>query len=71
MERLQTIYENAGRPGAAAFRFHARRQGVSITLKEAQYFWNDEVLGKFFQAKLDMMERCLAVRATTAKHKWI
>ena len=37
-QRLQTIYENAGRPGARTYRTEARRAGVQITQKEAQEF---------------------------------
>ena len=37
-QQLQTIYDDGGRPGAEAFRFQARRQGLNITLKEAQDF---------------------------------
>ena len=53
MERqLQTIYENAGRPGAETFRFQARRQGVNITLKEAQDCVKRQSIGQVFQGRI-------------------
>ena len=36
--RLQAIYDDAGRPGAAAFRFAVRRAGLSISETEAKAF---------------------------------
>ena len=38
MERLHTIYEEAGAPGANAFRDSARRAGIDITTAESRAF---------------------------------
>ena len=35
-DRLQSIYDDAGRPGAQAFRFAARRAGLQISEAEAK-----------------------------------
>ena len=52
-QRLQTIYNNAGRPGAAAFRFQARRQGVEISEAEAKAFVASQSQGQIFQGKFN------------------
>ena len=49
---MQTIYDEGGRPGADAFRFQARRQGLNITLKEAQDFVQRQSIGQTFQSKI-------------------
>ena len=38
MERLQTIWEEGGRPSALMLRTLARRQNVDITVRESQEF---------------------------------
>ena len=50
--RLQTLYEEAGRPGARAFRTFARRKGENITSTEAQQFVAGQATAQVFQAKL-------------------
>ena len=40
MERLQTIWEEAGRPGAAKFKAAALLEGVRVTRDQAQEFVN-------------------------------
>ena len=54
-QQLQTIYNDGGRPGAETFRFQARRQGLNITLKEAQDFVKRQSMGQVFQGKLEVM----------------
>ena len=51
-EQLQQIYDNLGRPGAEALRFRARRQGINITVKEAQYFVKKQSIGQVFTGRL-------------------
>ena len=51
-EQLQQIYDDSGRPGAEAFRFKARRQGVNITAKEAQDFVKKQSIGQVFTGRL-------------------
>ena len=36
--RLQELYEEAGRPGARAFRTLARRKGEDVSTQQAQQF---------------------------------
>jgi len=52
--RLQTIYEDAGRPGAQAFRFAVRRKipGLQISETEAKAFVAGQSTGQIFQARL-------------------
>ena len=38
LERLQKLFEEAGKPGAARFRTFARQKGENITQQEAQEF---------------------------------
>ena len=51
-ERLQTLYDEAGRPGARVFRTFARRKGENITSSEAQQFVAKQSTAQVFQAKL-------------------
>ena len=51
-EQLQQIYDESGRPGAEAFRFRARRQGINITAKEAQDFVKKQSMGQACTGKL-------------------
>ena len=38
MATLQSVYEEAGRPGATAFRFAARRAGLQVSDVESKAF---------------------------------
>ena len=47
--QLQQVYDDAGRPGAQAFRFAVKRAGMVITDKEAKAFLGKQaVVAKFF-----------------------
>ena len=50
--RLQQIYDNAGRPGAQAFRDSARRAGIQISAAEARAFVAQQSEGQVFQARI-------------------
>ena len=50
--RLQTIYEESGRPGARAFRTAARRGGENITQAEAQQFVSGQSNAQVLQGRL-------------------
>ena len=52
VQRWQRLYEEAGKPGARAFRTYARRKGESITTQEAQQFVAQQAQGQVFQARL-------------------
>ena len=52
MERLQTIYEESGRPGARAFRTAARKKGENITTQEAQHFVAQQGTAQVLQGRL-------------------
>ena len=49
--RLQNIYESAGRPGASALRFHARRAGLEISEAEAKAFVASQSSSQVFSAQ--------------------
>ena len=51
-DRLQVLYDEAGRPGARAFRTFARRKGENITNSESQQFVAGQATAQVFQAKL-------------------
>ena len=51
-EGLQTIYDEQGRPGAAAFRFAVRRAGQEISEAEARAFVAKQSIGQVFQARI-------------------
>ena len=50
--RLQEIYDNAGRPGASAFRFAVRRAGLQISEVEAKAFVANQASGQIFQGRI-------------------
>ena len=50
--RLQRIYNNAGRPGAQAFRFAVRRAGLQLSEAEARAFVSRQSAGQVFQARI-------------------
>ena len=52
MPTLQELYDEAGRPGARAFRTYARKKGENITSAEAQEFVRKQAQGQVFQARL-------------------
>ena len=52
MERLQQIYDDAGAPGAAAFRFAVRRAGLQISEAEAKAFVARQSTGQIFQGRI-------------------
>ena len=51
-ERLQSIYDENGRPGAAAFRFSVRRAGLEISEAEAKAFVARQSVGQVFQGRI-------------------
>ena len=50
--RLQEIYDDAGRPGAQAFRFAVRRAGGTISETEAKAFVARQETGQIFQGRI-------------------
>ena len=50
--RLQEIYDDAGRPGAQAFRFAVRRAGLQISDAEAKAFVAQQATGQIFQGRI-------------------
>ncbi len=51
-DRLQQIYDEAGRPGAQAFRFQVRRAGLQISDAEAKAFVAQQATGQIFQGRI-------------------
>ena len=51
-DRLQQIYDDAGRPGAQSFRFAVRRAGLQITEAEAKAFVGRQSTGQIFQGRI-------------------
>ena len=49
VERLQTIWEEAGRPGAAKFKAAALLEGVRITRGEAEEFVKKQATAQVFK----------------------
>ena len=62
VERLQSIYEDIGRPGATALRNAARRQGISITTREAQDFVRGQSERQVFAPRIPSDGRVTAAR---------
>ena len=52
IDRLQQIYDDAGRPGAQAFRFAARRAGIQISDTEAKAFVAQQSTGQIHQGRI-------------------
>ena len=50
--RWQALFEEAGKPGAKAFRTYARRRGEDITSTEAQQFVAQQASGQVFAGRL-------------------
>lgn len=50
--RLQQIYDDAGRPGAQAFRFAVRRAGLQISDAESKAFVAQQSTGQIFQGRI-------------------
>ncbi len=50
--RLQEIYDDAGRPGAQAFRFAVRRAGLQISEAAARAFVAGQATGQIFQGRI-------------------
>ena len=50
--RLQLLFEEAGKPGARAFRTYARRKGEELTSTEAQQFVAQQASGQVFAGRL-------------------
>ena len=50
--RLQDIYDDAGRPGAQAFRFAVRRAGIQISETQAKAFVSRQATGQVFQGRI-------------------
>ena len=51
-DRLQQLYEDAGRSGARAFRTYARRQGEQLTELEARQFVGGQAGRQVLQQRL-------------------
>ena len=51
-DRLQQIYDDAGRPGAQAFRFAVRRAGLQISEAEAKAFVAAQSQGQIFRGRI-------------------
>ena len=49
LQQIQQIYDDAGRPGAQAFRFAVRRAGLQIGEAEAKAFVARHSTGQIFQ----------------------
>ena len=52
MDKLQQIYDDAGRPGAQAFRFAVRRAGLQISDAEARAFVSRQSAGQVFRGRI-------------------
>ena len=52
MERLQQIYEDAGAPGARAFRDSARRAGIDISAAESKAFVAQQSSRQVFKQRI-------------------
>ena len=50
--RLKKIYDEAGRPGAQAFRFAVRRAGLQISDAEARAYVAKQSAGQVFQGRI-------------------
>ena len=50
--RLQALYQEAGKPGARAFRTYARRRGEDLTSTEAQQFVAQQAEAQVFAGRL-------------------
>ena len=50
--RLQLIYDDAGRPGVQAFRVAVRRAGMQISDQEAKAFVAAQSQGQIFQGRI-------------------
>ena len=50
--RLQRIYDDAGRPGAQAFRFAVRRAGLQLSDTEARAFVSRQSSGQVFRGRI-------------------
>ena len=50
--RLQRIYDDAGRPGAQAFRFAVRRAGLQMSEAEARAFVSRQSSGQVFRGRI-------------------
>ena len=61
--RLQSLYEEAGRPGARAFRTYARRKGEDITTQEAQQFVAGQATAQVFHGQLPSDGKITASRS--------
>ena len=51
-DRLQQIYNDAGRPGVQAFRFAVRRAGLQISRTEAKMFVAQQATGQIMQGRI-------------------
>ena len=50
--KLPRIYDDAGRPGAGAFRFAVRRAGLHISEAEARAFVSRQSSGQVFRGRI-------------------
>ena len=51
-DRLQRIYDEAGRPGAQAFRFAVRRAGLQLSDAEQRAFVSRQSVGQVFRGRI-------------------
>ena len=68
--RLQQIYDDAGRPGAQAFRFAVRRAGLQLSDAEARHSFQGRVLVKFSRVVFQVMARLWAEAEKTNGGRW-
>ena len=67
-QRLQQLYEDAGRPGARAFRTYARQRGEQLTQLEAQQFVGGQAGRQVLQQRLPSDGK---VSATREDMRWM
>ena len=60
--RWQQLFEEAGKPGARAFRSYARRKGEDMTSTEAQEFVQQQPTTQVFQGRLPSDGKVTATR---------
>ena len=70
-DRVRQIYNDAGKPGARAFRFAARRQGVELTDQEARACVSQQAEGQVFQGRIASNGKIPGGGAKIYDGKWI
>ena len=67
---MQQIYDDAGRPGAQAFRFAVRRAGLQLSDAEARAFVSRQSAGHSSKAVFHAMARLLVEAEKTNDGRW-